>query len=425
MSMANSFLGGAQDRLLPASIPFRFFLTAAVFHVLAWAVLLLGAEDVALFRGGTGLTLAAIHLVTLGVLAMTAIGASFQLLPVVTRRPLARDWPTRLCFWLMAPGVVTLTLGMALAGPLLMQAGAGLVCFGLLIFLVLTADNLRRASSIPVVSAHGWLALAAMIGVAMLGFLLILDFELGFLDNHTALAMIHMLLGSFGFMGLLVLGLSLVLIPMFALSRSLPQPLGWVQAGLTTLALAGVAGALSYDNVILFWCSLVAGLSAAGCYLWLMRAALESRMRKRLGLSFVLIRTSWAFLILTLALGAAWIADAGIPNTPALTGFILLFGWLLTFLFGILQRIMPFLASMHAAGKSGLPPLLSDLTPEGPLKVHAVCHFSAIAVCGAGIVWDETLLIQGGAALGLVGATAFLAFAAMVTRKLKRTDKTA
>ncbi len=164
MSMANSFLGGAQDRLLPASIPFRFFLTAAVFHVLAWAVLLLGAEDVALFRGGTGLTLAAIHLVTLGVLAMTAIGASFQLLPVVTRRPLARDWPTRLCFWLMAPGVVTLTLGMALAGPLLMQAGAGLVCFGLLIFLVLTADNLRRASSIPVVSAHGWLALAAMIG---------------------------------------------------------------------------------------------------------------------------------------------------------------------------------------------------------------------------------------------------------------------
>ncbi|MCV0429382.1 MAG: hypothetical protein K5905_28375, partial [Roseibium sp.] len=96
MSMPGSFLGGAQDRLLPASIPFRFFLAACLFQVLAWAVLLLAADDLAGYRGGPGLVLAAIHLATLGVLAMTAIGASYQLLPVVTRRPLVRDWPARL-----------------------------------------------------------------------------------------------------------------------------------------------------------------------------------------------------------------------------------------------------------------------------------------------------------------------------------------
>ena len=37
------------------------------------------------FAGGLGWPLAALHLVTLGVLAMTAIGASLQLLPVATR----------------------------------------------------------------------------------------------------------------------------------------------------------------------------------------------------------------------------------------------------------------------------------------------------------------------------------------------------
>lgn len=425
MSMGNSFLGGAQDRLLPASIPFRFFLTATVFHALAWIALLVGAEDAALFGGGTGLTLASIHLVTLGVLAMTAIGASFQLLPVVTRRPMARDWPTRLSFWLMAPGVGVLTLGMALSEAMLMQVGAALVCSGLVVFLVLTADNLRRASSIPVVSAHGWLALLVLVGVATLGFLLILDFEFGILDDHTSLATIHMVLGGFGFMGLLVLGFSLVLIPMFALSRSLPQPFGWAQVGLATLALAGITCAILYENEVLFWCSLVAALGATGCYLWLMRMSLKSRMRKRLGLSFVLIRASWVFLILTLMLGAAWYADVGIPNIPALTGFILLVGWLLTFLFGILQKIMPFLASMHAVGKSGLPPLLSDLTPETPLKIHAVCHFAAIAICSVGIVLDQTLVLQGGAALGLIGAIAFLGFAILVTLKLKRTEPAA
>lgn len=425
MSVASSFLGGAQDRLLPASIPFRFFLTAALFHVLAWAALFLDADNVAQFRGGVGPTLAAIHLVTLGVLAMTAIGASFQLLPVVTRRPLARDWPTRLSFWLLAPGIFVLTLGMALAGAFLMQAGAVLVCCGLLIFLMLTADNLRRASSIPVVSVHGWLALVSLVVVATLGVLLILDFEFGFLDDHASLAMIHMFLGSFGFMGFLVLGFSLVLIPMFALSRNLPHPLGWAQAGFTALALGGASCAILYGSETLLWISLASGIGATGCYLCLMRAALGSRMRKRLGLPFILIRASWVFLILSLVLIAAWTLDMDVPNAPALTGFIVLIGWLLTFLMGVLQRIMPFLASMHAAGKSGLPPLLSELTPEGPLKIHMICHFGAIALIGVGILLEKTLLVQGGAGLGLLGAIAFFVFAIRVTLKLKRPELTA
>jgi hypothetical protein len=36
VTLAATFLGGAQSRLLPASIPFRFFAAAAAFHVLMW-----------------------------------------------------------------------------------------------------------------------------------------------------------------------------------------------------------------------------------------------------------------------------------------------------------------------------------------------------------------------------------------------------
>ena len=44
------------------------------------------------FRGGLGATLASVHLLTLGILATTAIGASVQLLPVATRRTLRAVW---------------------------------------------------------------------------------------------------------------------------------------------------------------------------------------------------------------------------------------------------------------------------------------------------------------------------------------------
>ncbi len=420
MSMPGSFLGGVQDRLLPASIPFRFFLAAAGFQILAWAVLFLGADQLSGFRGGPGLVLSSIHLATLGVLAMTAIGASYQLLPVVTRRPLARDWPAKLSFWVVFPGIIVMTWGMAIFSKAAMHAGADLVTFGLLIFAILTADNLRRTGGIPVVSTHGWLALASLVGLVALGALLIRDFESGFLDDHAALALLHMVVASFGFMGVLALGLSLVLIPMFVLSRSLPSWPGWAQVSLSALSLILFTAGVLLGLPILKWLALLGGFGAAGCYLWLMRTALTTSMRKRLGLPFVMMRLSWGLLIVTLVMGGLTLADVGIPNAATLTGFLLVAGWLLTFLTGVLQRIMPFLASMHAAGKSGLPPLLSELTAEGPLRAHAVCHVAALVFCAVGIVLDMTVLVQIGAASGCLGAVAFAGFAVNVVLKLKK-----
>jgi hypothetical protein len=98
MTLAASFLGGAKSRLLPPSIPFRFFAAAAMFHVLMWLAMLIGADAAVSFRGGPGPPLAGVHLLTLGVLTSTAIGASAQLLPVATRRPLAARWPIKLVF---------------------------------------------------------------------------------------------------------------------------------------------------------------------------------------------------------------------------------------------------------------------------------------------------------------------------------------
>ena len=420
MSIPGSFLGGAKDRLLPASIPFRFFLSASVFHVFAWAVLFLAADELAGYRGGPGLILAAIHLATLGVLTMTAIGASYQLLPIVTRRPLARDWPARLSFWLIMPGICAMTWGMATSTSGAMNLGSYLVVLGLLVFAVLTADNLLRTGGIPVVSAHVWLALAALAMFALLGLILIRDFETGFLVDHQGLALMHMVIASFGFMGLLVLGLSLVLIPMFVLSRSLPSRPGWAQAGFSVLALAVFCVGVVFDSSPLQLLALVPGFGAAGCYLWLMRTALHTSMRKRIGLPFILIRVSWGLLMVTLVVSALTLVDIGIPNAPALTGFILVAGWLLTFLTGVLQRIIPFLASMHAVGKSGLPVLLSDLTAEGPLNVHTTCHLAALTACALGILLDLTPLVQVGAALGCVGSAAFAGFVSYVAMKLKR-----
>ncbi len=420
MALAATFLGGAKSRLLPASIPFRYFAAAALFHILAWLHFVLAGSEAAAFTGGPGIMLAAIHLLTLGVFVMTAMGAAFQLLPVATQRPLARIWPARACFWLLVPGTLVLVHGMETASTPLMHGGAVLVTASLLLFAMVIGFNLRIKNAMAVVAAHGWGALASLLVFVVLALALIADFDSGFLADHSATALAHMVLAAFGFMGMLAFGFSHVLIPMFALSRTFPPNIAWAQFWLASTAVVlGGYGAIGGNSTLLVL-SVCFALAATTAYLWLMYRALSSGMRKRLGLSFVMIKASWAMLVICLLLGLALTFGFAVPNGSVLFGFLLIAGWLLTFLTGVLQRILPFLASMHATGKGGKPAMLSELTANLPLKIHAVCHCGAVLVCSAGIIAGSSNLIRGGATLGTAGALAFAIFVFLIVAKLRK-----
>jgi hypothetical protein len=247
------------------------------------------------------------------------------------------------------------------------------------------------------------------------------DYERVVLPDHAAAALAHMILAGFGFMGLLVLGFSQVLVPMFALSHA-PNPT-WSSTALVLACialLAGTVGALTGSRGMLAGSALM-GLAASTIHLAQMRHALATGMRKRLGFSFVLVRVAWAMLPLSIVVGIAALYDLAGPNGATLFGFLLLFGWLLTFLFGILQRIIPFLASMHATRSPGqLPPAVSDLSASRPLQLHMGCHLGALALISASILVDNSALARIGAALGLIGAIAFAWFTAVVIRRVRK-----
>jgi hypothetical protein len=413
------FLGGAQSRLLPASIPFRFFAAAALFHVALWLVLLRCADQVIHFRGGMAPPLAAVHLLVLGVLAMTAIGAAAQLLPVATRRALIAYWPIKLVFWMFVPGLALLISGMYWGRIPWVIAGAATSAAGLAVFAALLGDNLRRAGRLPIVAGYGWAAIAALLAVVVLGLALSVDFATGILSDHMAVARAHMILGAYGFMGMLALGFSHILIPMFTLSsapQKRPAAVGFAAAvaGVAT----GTLGAL-LGSTDLLTAAAVVGMIAAGTHVWLMYQTIKTGMRRRLGLSFVLIRASWVSLPVSLVAGLAAVREHAGPDGPALFGLLLLGGWLLTFLLGILQRILPFLASMHAVRTpQSAPPLLSELAGTALLKAHAVCHGLALLGLAGAILLGSIDLARGASAVGLTGAIAFAGFTGGVLRRL-------
>jgi hypothetical protein len=410
------FANVSRSRLLPMSVPFRFFGAAVLFHVLAWAALLAGARDVPSFPGGLGMPFAALHLATLGVLAMAAIGATLQLLPVATRQPVRSIAAVKVVWWLLVAGVALLAGGAAAYAPRAMAPGGALVAAALVVYAWLLARNLFNARGMPVVVAHGWAAFAALLGLAVTGVALVARYEHGLALDYSAFRGAHLVLAAYGFMGLLALGLSQFILPMFAIARP-PSPhsaYAALVAALGAIALALAAYFLGGDALLA--AAALVGLAAAAIHVVSLERSLRARLRPTLGAAFALVRVSWALLLASLALAAAMALGWAPPRAGVLFIVLLVPGWLLTFLLAVLQRIVPFLASVHAG--SGAP-LASALSPQGPLAAHRVLHLAALAGLLAAVALDAPRLAQAAAAAGLAGALAFGAFFAGVLSRLR------
>jgi len=419
MAIASTFLGGAKGRLLAASIPFRFFGTALLFHALAWATLLWAAPALPDFRGGLGPLLAAVHLLTLGVLVMTAIGASLQLLPVATRQAVAPGrWPYDAVWGLFSAGVLALTGGMALVMPALLLAGALLLALALLGYLVLLARNLHGAKGMAVVVVHGWAAALSLLVLLGSGLSLAGAYAgVSGLPRPGALGL-HVTSAAYGFMGLLVMGFGYILVPMFALADN-PSP-RWSRLSVG-LALAALGLALLSALAWLPAASLGAGIGlgalALAIHVALMLQALRTGMRRNLGASFVLVRIGWAALLASLAVALARESGA-LPVLGASLFGLLLLGGLLTLLLGVLSRIVPFLASMHAAAGARRAPTPSSLTAQRPLDIHFYCHLAAMSGLLLAVLVQSAWLVRASALVGLAGAVAFGVFFVIAWRRM-------
>lgn len=408
MSAGPSFLGGARGRLLPRSIPFRYFGAAVVFHIAGWLALAIGAEQWARAPTAAGWPLAALHLITLGVLVTSAMGAGAQLLPVASGQPAPPARALAAIWWLQVGGVVVLCAAMALVRPAWLAAGAAALTLALGAWTVLIARNLRGARGMSGVVWHAWAALVLLLVAIAAAWGLVAAWNGGAPQLRGTWLALHRLAAPWGFMGLLALGIAYILVPMFALADAPPdgrqRAVGAAAVVALGAALLAGAGLLRPAST---WIALVAGAGAVVAHLALMAAALRTGMQRRLGPSFVLIRLGWLGLAASIGLGvAAWTAPAPRWLGPAF-GLALIGGWLLSFVLGVLERIVPFLGAMHAAAAVRRAPTATALTHETALRLHAAAHVAALTALAAGIGLDSAAWVRAGAAVGTVGAVAF------------------
>jgi hypothetical protein len=232
-----------------------------------------------------------------------------------------------------------------------------------------------------------------------------------------------LLFAPYGFIGMLSLGLSYVLVPMFVLSDTADEKLAAGIAGCWRLRLCcwrrWRRSAWRPGRCLTL--AIVLGIGAVALHLWLMRQALRAGMRRLSGPSWLLVRLGWAGLVISLVLALALLAQLPVPRLGLWFGLCLIGVWQLSFLLGMLQRIAPFLAAMHGgSGRRARTP--SALTHDGALRLHLVCHNTALGLLALAIAIDSAWPTLAAAVVGSTGALAYGVFYVTLTRRMRVPD---
>ncbi|MES9904847.1 MAG: hypothetical protein ABW168_19500 [Sedimenticola sp.] len=350
-----STAGLSLEQAPPISIPFRFFLTAPLFGMGAALLLLVHGGDL-LYSRWLPSTLGLTHLITLGFITMVMFGAVMQMLPVLASSPLPQVRVVGLLVHLLLTiGTLLLVFAFTLGSDGWMLPALLALGFGFTLFLTAVTIALLRVK-LPSMTIIGMrLAMVALGITLLLGLLLGVGYAGMMTLPSMLLTDVHLGWGVLGWFGLLLIAVSYQIVPMFQVTPEYPLRLrerliGSLLFGLIIWSLIkiGVWGGVLYEATAQVWLSLpLAGYAAFA----LITLHLQSRRRRRIvDVTLLFWRTGLLFVVASLLLwfGAQWFPLIGDSSRyPLLLGEGLLIGGALSFVNGMLYKIVPFLSWFH------------------------------------------------------------------------------
>lgn len=410
--------GGTADGLAPATPPLRVpgqhFAAALLFLLAGAAALVWRAPALAAGAYSDPGVVAATHLLTLGWISTSLMGALHQIVPVELGGTF--PWPrlTDLTFVVWTAGVAAFAGGVAAGLSAVRLAGAAALGLGALLFAAHLAAALRGSRS----RGLTWWCLAGaglfLVGGWVLGMLLTVNLSAGVLGGSRPVVLaVHLHLAAGGWVLLAVVGVAHRVMPAFLSSHGAPDGPGRAAAAMVGAGSGGLllSGHLLPTGVL----RPALALLAAGTVAFLAQAAVHFRHRRRARLDPGLRLAAGALLLLAGAVAAGATAlvasspssSASVAGPRLLTayGLLLVPGGLGLLVAGHCYRIVPFLTWSHRFAPE------ADRRPvPGPDELlHAGRAHAAAALLVAGALAMAAGALAGRVGLCRIGAAAYAA----------------
>lgn len=327
-------------------VPLPFLLAAPCF-VFATALLLMWHGESALVSRWTPVTLAMTHLLTLGFLTMTIVGALFQILPVVAGTAIALARPVAVLSWCgLAGGTVLLAsaLGFGLGPGFYVTAASMLGLAGLVVLTAVGAAISHRTVSAaqPLVGGVR-LALSALAVTMALGGALAMVLAGHGTLNVLLFTDMHATWGLLGWIVALTAAVSFQVIPMFQGTSAYPRVLErGMPALLFVLLLAWSAAALLKRPAL----QLGAEIGVGALLLKYVATTVLFFYRRKRKADIGTCYWSLAMACLALAILVHFLPFDADQRT-LLTGILVISGFGMSAINGMLYKIIPFLVWYH------------------------------------------------------------------------------
>jgi len=346
-----------------------------------------------------------IHLFLLGFVMMVIFGAMAQLIPVVLEVGHVVVDVYYVIFPLLGIGASVMVAGFWLM-PALLPYGGLLVLVSMIIFaseniVTLKKTTIRTLTINTVAWSNGYLLLGILTGFAIaLG----LSGDLGL--NITLMLKAHVYAVIGGYVVLTIIGLSLILIPMFSLAH------GFKETAINRafkLVITGVGivfiGALIAQEWLMYIGYTINTLGIF-FYIWQIYIIARLTVRKEMDVWAKSMIFAFASLILAIVLGLFYFM-IGNENILHASVWFLLLGFISSMITGHLYKIVPFLVWFERfaplVGKEKVPMLHEMYSKEGAAMMF---NFTVAGVLsgGLGLLFESDMLFKAGGSFLFTGA---------------------
>ncbi len=397
----------SQEFAPPFKLIAPYFVIGVIVYV--FSVFFLFNFDITLISHLDSSVLSWIHFLLLGFVMMIIFGAMAQLVPVVLEVGHFAVELYYIIYPLLFIGTIMMVAGFGFS-PQLLPYGGVVVLISLAIFIFETFMTIKRVKKFNLVMtsvalANGFLFFGLIFGLIMaLGYAGVVSVDIStFLNAHIYLVFI-------GYVGITIMGMSMVLIPMFWLSHSfswkpITYALWLISFGVVSISLSSIFDSLYLENTGYFLT-----LIALFLYFYQMFIIYKTRVRVENDIYLRSIVFSYIAMWISLILGVLYLF---IPSQTVLLaiGWLIIFGYVTFIINGHLYKIVPFLVWFERfsplVGKEEVP-MLNDMLPRRSSNLQFIFSACGVILGFIGILMQNNELFKAGVSFLFIGSVFIL-----------------